>query len=247
MRIFVASSGRCGTGFLYSGFKKYTNISAFHEQSPVLVGSLLKEANQLGLENKVLKKKAKDICSKYPFYIDTAHQFMRGFYKYALSEMPMIKIIKLIRSPLEVASSRINRKVIPGKSGWLGRFDDEENLIKIPKTDWENFSDFKKVLLDWIEHEERFNFHKDKFLKVVYINFEELTKRPKASFERLFKELGIKKYKIHNPDSLNKNSNKKKSSYSDLEKKEFEDLVRYLKGLGYSLDWLKTPYYKKVL
>lgn len=246
MRIFVASSGRCGTGFLYSGFKKYTNISAFHEQHPVIAGPLLREANS-EVESKILRRKAKDICRKYPFYIDTAHQFMRGFAEYALEEMPKLKIIKLARNPLEVASSRLNRKVIPGKTGWLGQYNDYKNLIKIPEEKWRDLSDCQKVLLDWIEHEERFNFKKKDFNKIVYVSFKELTSKPKKTFERIFKELGIKKYKIEDPKKLNKNSNKTKSSYSDKEKKEFEELIHYIKSLNYPLEWLESPYYKKVL
>tara|TARA_R110001606_G_scaffold389214_1_gene555139 strand:- start:333 stop:1076 length:744 start_codon:yes stop_codon:yes gene_type:complete len=247
MKIFVASSGRCGTGFLCSGFKRYTNISAFHEQNPVLVGSLLREANCSGLESLALQVKAKDISRNYSFYIDTAHQFMRGFYRYALAEMPNLKVLKLIRNPLEVAVSRINRKVVPGSSGWLGRYDDENNLIKIPKKKWEELSDFQKILLDWIEHEERFDRVKDSFSQIVYIDFKELTNNPDVTFKRIFDELKIKRYEIKETSLLNRNSNKKKSAYCLKQKSELEYLIKTLNTLGYSLSWLKSPYYKKVL
>lgn len=247
MKIFVASSGRCGTGFLFSGFKRYTNISAFHEQKPVLTGSLLREANLPGLESFALREKAKYINKNYSFFIDTAHQFMRGFYRYALDEMPNLKVIKLVRNPLEVATSRINRKVIPGETGWLGKFDDENNLIKVPRDKWEGLSDFQKILLDWVEHEHRFNQTKDTFLQVVYIDFRELTNESADTFKRIFDELKIKKYKINKTNLLNRNSNRDKSVYSVEQKEEFEYLIKMLNTLGYPLNWLQSPYYQKVL
>ena len=62
MHIFVASSGRCGTGYLASCFANYTNISVASEEAPVLVGPLLSEANRQGTSSKALKDKAKAIA-----------------------------------------------------------------------------------------------------------------------------------------------------------------------------------------
>lgn len=247
MRIFVASSGRCGTGFLSGAFRQCTNISSFHEQDPVLVGDLLNQANKSGIESEELKHKAKKIREQYSFYIDTAHQFMRGFYKYALEEMPKLKVIKLARNPLEVGRSCLNRGDIPGKTKWLGKYNDEDNLIKLEEDVWNKLTDFQKILLDWIEHEYRFEKVKESFDQVVYIRFEELKNFPEVTLESLFIELGIKNYSINNLDKVNKNENKKETVTTEEDLTELLDLIVLLKNKNYNLNWLENEYYKGVL
>ena len=65
-----------------------------------------------------------------------------------MKEMPRLKVIKLARNPLEVASSRLNRNVVPGKSGWLGTYDNEDNILKLSHEEWVGLSDYQKILLD---------------------------------------------------------------------------------------------------
>lgn len=244
MHIFVAASGRCGTGYLASGFGRFTNIGAFHEQPPVLKGPLLREANSLQM-SETLKAKAKAI-SQNPFYIDTAHQFMRGFHRYALAEMPDLKLIKLARDPLEVARSRINRNVVPGRTPWLGLPDDPANMIQLPDSIWSQLSDLQKILLDWIEHEERFSLFRNEVQQVVYVTFEELTSQPNVTFPRLFDELGIRTYQLVDID-LNKNSNRVSTLVKPKDQIEFEALIDIIRSQDYLLNWLNEPYYQGLL
>ena len=88
---------------------------------------------------------------------------MRGFYKYALNEMPKLKVIKLARNPIEVGISKLNRKEIPGKSPWVRAPFDDETLLKVTKEEWDSMSSLEKIYLDWFEHEHRFWVNKDSF------------------------------------------------------------------------------------
>jgi hypothetical protein len=244
MHIFVASSGRCGTGFLASCFKNYTYISANHEERPIVAGKLLIEANRNGTASKALSTKALEI-KKNPFYIDTAHQFMRGFYKYALEEMPNLKVIKLVRNPIEVAVSKLNRKEIPGNSPWVRPPFDEDTLLRVTSEEWSSMSNLEKIFLDWFEHEHRFWVNKDLFDHVSYITFEELTKSPKVTVERVFNELGIKTRSFNNRP-LYKNKNTKKTIYSQKEIDSFKEVEFSLRE-KYNIGWIDNDYYKEVL
>jgi len=244
MKIFVASSGRCGTGFLYEGFRRYTNIGAYHEESPVIKGPLLRAANSYK-ENSALGKKA-SLIAKRSWYIDTAHQFMRGFYPYVLEKIPTAQVIKLARDPLEVARSRLNRGVVPGRSPWVGHPDDERNIIKLSREEWDSLSDLQKVLWDWIEHEERFDQIKEQFVQVVYLSFVALTKNTHDTFKRIFEELGIYRYQIDTID-LRKNSNAKLTVVHPGDQEELDQLVSLMRSKGHALAWLDTAFYQRVV
>ena len=244
MKVFVASSGRCGTGYLHAGFNRFTGMDAFHEAHPVLMGSLLKEANS-HTESKTLREKAKRVA-KHPFYMDAAHQFMRGFYTYVLEEIPTAKVIKLARNPLEVARSRINRDVVPGKNPWLGDILDDKNVLRLSEEQWQELTDFQKILWDWLEHEDRFDRIKDELSQIVYVSFEALTKNSGNTFKRIFKELGIKKYKIDTID-LYRNQNLRSSMVQPGDQQEFDELVSTLRKSGYEMAWLNTDFYQRVV
>lgn len=246
MKIFVASSGRCGTGFLASGFRKYTNLDVHHEQPPVIVGSLLEEANKSGTNSEALKKKCERIATSEQ-YIDTAHQFMRGFYDYVLKAFDDVKVIKLVRDPLEVARSRINRGVVPGATPWLGSYDDDKNIIRFTKEEWEQLSDVQKILLDWFEHEERYHQVKDKFETVVYVSFFALTRNTGDTFKRIFDTLGITNYHINCLDGMATNSNHKESVVMPGDQKDYDELVKLIKSKGHSLEWLESDFYQRVI
>lgn len=245
MNIFVASSGRCGTGYLSKGFERFTNISAFHEQAPVLFGDLSDQANHLAMDSVFLDIKAQNIA-KHSFYIDTAHQFMRGFYRYALKHMPNLKVIKLARDPLEVARSRIHRQVVPGRTPWLGKFDDELNIIKLTDEEWNSLTDLQKILLDWIEHEQRFHETKDQFAQIVYVTFEALTLNTGNTFKRIFKELGIVNFNIDTVD-LYRNANSKASIIQPGDQEEFDALVSLIASKDIDLSWMETDFYQRVI
>lgn len=240
MKIFTASTGRCGTGFLSECFKHYTYIAAFHEQPPVLAGKLLEEINNTNaIDNELLIRKAKAIA-RNPFYIDTAHQYMRGYYKYALAYIPNHKVIKLSRHPAEVISSRMNRNIIPGNNGWVLKPTWRCNTLKIKKQDWGLLSNPEKIAWDWLEVENRFWKNKHLFGQISYLKFDDLTSTPYKSVKKICDEFGIKHCKLKNSSSFHRNSNKESSSRKYLP--EFQSVVKYL-DKKYDLSWLKDPHY----
>jgi len=245
MKVFVASSGRCGTGFLASGLKRFTNFPVFHEQAPVLRGELLEAANSSEKDSR-LEKKVRDI-RKTPIYFDTAHQFMRGLHDYVLDACGDVRVIKLARDPLEVVASRLNRGVIPGKTEWLGNFDDDKNVIKLPESDWQRLTDAQKIMLDWIEHEERYWRVQDRFSATVLVSFEALTKNTGNTFKRIFKTLGIKSFKINNMSGLFINANQRPSRVRSGWQVQWDQLVSLIRELGHELSWLETDFYRRVV
>jgi hypothetical protein len=155
-KIFLATSGRSGTGFLYSCFKEFTDFECHHEESPILMGQLLVKANSVEFPNcKTLVNKSKSIA-KRGNYIDTAHQFMKGFHLYCLEEMPDLNVIHMVRSPLSVMKSRLLRGSIPGKSVWVQPHGLKNQILKLKPKDWDGLSDLQKIGWDWLEHEKRY-------------------------------------------------------------------------------------------
>lgn len=51
----------------------------------------------------------------FDVYFEASHAFLKSFYKVATDAFPDIKLIHVIRNPLEVAKSQFNREM-----GWLG-------------------------------------------------------------------------------------------------------------------------------
>ena len=61
MKIFVASTGRCGTYFMTKVFQQFTNIPSYHEGTPQCINTVLEEVNNRlpsPATKKVLEKKA---------------------------------------------------------------------------------------------------------------------------------------------------------------------------------------------
>ena len=246
MKIFVASSGRSGTGFLWKVWDTFTDFEAHHEEWPLAMGELRDELNTSpypGVPR--FTQKAREISAKGP-YIDTAHQFMRGFYPYALSEMPDLKVIHLVRSPLEVMRSRLSRGCVPNGTSngslWVGKHGLPLNLIYLPE--WDDLNPLEKIAWDWIEHEERYWRYKGRFAQTLELSFEDLTGPDSVRFiKSMFEEFQVSPTKeIVSLRPYNSNPSPSKVQEGDLE--SFRRVVRSVRDAGCSdLAWLDDPLY----
>lgn len=246
MKIFTATSGRSGTGFLWAAFNEFTSLECHHEAPPVLKGDLLTEANAVPYPDCArLVGKAKEIAAKGP-YMDSAHQFMKGFYPYALAEMPDLKVIHLVRSPLKVMRSRLVRGSFPGNSHWVQNIGLRMQMLKVSDYTWQKWSPLQKIAWDWLEHEERFWRARGNFSQVVDVTFDALVGNSVPTLVYMFESLGLE----HSVDSekisgLHRNSNRVPSVIKPGDLDEFEQVCQDIRAAGSSdLIWLKEPMYE---
>jgi len=242
VKIFLATSGRSGTGFLAAAFTKFTSLEVHHEEAPVLKHDLLRRANSVPYPKcSDLVNKAKSIAGRGP-YVDTAHQFMKGFAPYALAEMPQLKVVHLVRNPLEVMRSRLLRGSVPGKTGWVQSLGLPNQLLPIPA---KGLTDLQLIAWDWLEHEERFHRMCTQFSEVHELRFRDLTGTPAGTLRDLFTALGLRhSVEERQIPQLHRNANPRPTQVlpGDLEK--FQDVCTLVRTAGFSdLQWLETAPY----
>ena len=189
--------------------------------------------------------KANAIASRGP-YMDSAHQFMKGFCPYALAAMPDLKVIHLVRSPLKVMRSRVARGSWPGNSHWVQPHGLNGQRLTIPEEQFESLTNLQKVAWDWLEHEERFHVVKNQFAQIVEVRFDDLVgPRSAETLSGLFEELGVP----HRVDEsklagLHRNANSVPSKVQSGDLKQFDRLCDMIRATGTSnLAWLDDPLY----
>ena len=114
MKIFVLASGRSGTKFLSGLFKNnIINCTSKHEPFPNMFGMPIYWYQNREIEKIrkrfLIKKNRMDRCKKN-LYVETNHAFLKSFSDIAMEYYPDMKLIHLIRNPLKIARSELNRE-----------------------------------------------------------------------------------------------------------------------------------------
>jgi hypothetical protein len=171
IKIFVLASGRSGTNFLSDLFKyNIKNCVNKHEPFPDMFGSpiywYLNEKTE-NIRKKFLIKKNRITHYKKAVYIETNHAFLKSFCDVAMEFFPDMKLIHLIRNPLKVVKSELNKQIIKNKTHFLFHYykgEDGGKYVRWALTGLEDiFKDvniekitlYQKYVLQWIEIENR--------------------------------------------------------------------------------------------
>lgn len=166
--IFVATTGRSGSGSLASVFRAVTGMAAFHEPEPVMNGKPMIERNfGRNARAKEVYDHAKAVSIRlralgHRYYAETNHIFIKGFYDYVIADFPgKVKIVHLYRDPVKVASSLYRLGLWPGSpkgNKWCLDMNGTENVIQISADLAENGElnhPFFRCLWYWYETEAR--------------------------------------------------------------------------------------------
>jgi len=177
-KIFVMSSSRSGTFFLSELFKfNVKNCVSKHEPDPDMFGKPI-YWNSIGNKDKIkklFKKKCKKIekymIQKKDLYLESNHAFLKSFCDVAAEFYPDLRLIHLIRNPLAVAKSQLNRGIFVGKSCKIPGYYNINNYrvgLKKKVCRWAlsgeeeifkkfsfNLTNYQKLLVQWIEIENR--------------------------------------------------------------------------------------------
>lgn len=210
-KIFIASTGRCGTLFCTEIFKTYTDYPAFHEADPTCTGQTLREINnKAGMTKKTrieLQTKLDQIIKNSDpegRYFESTQMFIKVFVQQVIyrKDFHPLYVIYLHRNPLEVLLSYAV-KCKDYELDWFLQPHWQNNLTRCTK----GLSFYEIVLWQINEVRERFLLWKDKFDKSFDLNFQDIND-PKI-WKILFDHFGINHSPLPEtfPPDLKKNSN----------------------------------------
>lgn len=173
--VFVASTGRCGTKFLFKVWETYTDYPCFHEPVPYCAGQTLREVNnECGINSdtrKELKTKILQVLSdsKDGNYFESNQMFIKSYLSQFVYDKRFrsLCVIYLHRDPLSVAMSYF--KHLPDRDmSWHLQPQWQKNILRGRKG--LGFIDI--TLWNCLEIRERFLLWKDKFDKTYDLDFE---------------------------------------------------------------------------
>lgn len=179
MRIFVASTGRCGTYFMSEIFRKLTKIPSFHEPQPWCADQTLKEVNNgkgflsyktiEELNEKTTQIKAD---SENGWYFESNQMFIKSYIRPMLENFAgEIGCIYLHRNPIETTISYAKKS--PNRNGaWRLKSHWKNNILRTT----EPLPYHENNLWECFEIRERFLKYRQKFTKVFDFDFNDLNK-----------------------------------------------------------------------
>ncbi len=246
--IFVASTGRSGTGTLHKIFESLGHVKAYHEPRPIMHAKLMidknngddTEAKKTFYDIKTNMIALENLSGKYDHYMEANHMFIKSFYEYAYDYFKdKLKVVYLKRDPLLVAKSMYELDTIPGKNKlgnkWYLDYKGKNNIIKIEsKLDNELTHDYYKCLWYCYEIEARVIKMKDelKDLEVIDIDISDLNDLEKV--EELLSKLDVEfdNDKLKNVVGL-KHNKKVESKIRPIDLSECKEMhSRFLEFLG---------------
>jgi len=248
-KIFVLASGRSGTKYLSSIFKhNVKNCVSRHEPYPSMFGRPIywyQEKNFEEIRKLFIKKKKRITRCRADVYIETNNAFLKSFSDVAVEFFPDLKLIHIIRNPMTVARSQLNRHMWLNKMRFpLARYyvgDDGKKYFKWTLTGKEDIfqsatipgdklTPYQYLVLQWIEIENRAMRFLDKYQKhhECYTLFSPEDLNNAETLEDLFRFFGLeqKERRIHFCGRKNKNATP--TVVSEEDQKQFEEVIRRL-------------------
>ncbi len=274
IKIFLLGSGRSGTKYLTYLFKNnISNCISLHEPSPDMFGKPI-YWHQSGDKDKIKDRFFKKIeiikgyeKSKIDVYFESNHAFLKSFYDIATEVFPDLKLIHVIRNPLEVAKSQYNKGLV-----WIGEpqyllpyFDgfklkfhnytgsDGRKYCRWALTGKEKiFQDidiklsmYQMLLVQWIEIEKRAIRYLEQYKKkndcYTLIFPQDLNENKTIENMFNFFDFNYKQKKIKLQGK--KNKNRKPTTVTSNDKKQLMELIDYIPR-GYLEIFKKNPYKK---
>ena len=203
MKIFVASTGRCGTLFATEVFNLLTDIPAFHEPEPFCIGKVVEEINtKAKLSNgirKTLQQKVIQIeqDSVYGKYMESNQMFIKCYADIVLDNFKDVYCIYLYRNPIAVLLSYAV-KCRNQELDWFLQSHWAKNILRT-----ERLGFYENCLWQWLEVRERYYFLKPKFKKTYEFDFRKINDL--NEWYKLFRHFKIKAKKVNRLPNLKKN------------------------------------------
>lgn len=211
MKIFTASTGRCGTLFASEVFRSLTGVPSFHEPYPWCVDKTLEEVNgvepyskETGLE---LAAKIEQIreCSYGDWYFESNQMFIKSYAYQVLHNFKEIGVLYIERNPVDIVLSYTKKSRNYG-SGWFLRSNWKANMLRIDC----KLPFYDNILWQWFEIKERYNWLKKYCAKTYELDFKNIN--DPEEWKRIFKCFGVEYKKF---DVLTKHLNRNRTLETD--------------------------------
>lgn len=179
MKIFVASTGRCGTQYLSELFRILTQCPARHEPRPYVISEVLEEINTTGpisdRAKTILSQKIKQIkkdTNSDGWYMESNQQFIKAYVDSVFEAFPAedIGCVYVERPPVDMLISYYE-KCKRFELDWFLRSHWQKNIMKTEKV----LSFLENALWQFYEIRERYIKHKSRFGKTFEMDFKSLT------------------------------------------------------------------------
>jgi len=231
MVIFVSSIGRSGTRYLADLVAKCTDVPSNHASEPLCHGAVMIDVYN-GVHRPEVASKARIIqeqVAAHGAYFESTQMFTRVLADTFLDCFPAVSVIHMLRDPLEVACSYLNRRSYPSHPDrpWRLPLNLKRSLFRFPQP----LSPLQENLCDWLENELRFLELEPRFDTVVEFPFDRLGSADHIC--RMFDSLGV----AYNSDDvlrhtveqdLDRNANRRKTRISRKHRREAAELVEVL-------------------
>ena len=189
MVIFVSSIGRSGTRFIANLFNVCTEIPSFHAKEPHCHGDenfshIYKGRVPPDLTDKI--SQIREIHDETNGYMESSQLFNRILSKEILRNFDDVRVVHLLRDPLEVAKSYLNRDSYPdhpNRQSRPWRLPLNTPLAEF-QFDFGVLTPLQQNLCDWLDNELKFTSISSKLSKIAGLDFENM-----SNFESLCKLL----------------------------------------------------------
>ena len=246
MLYLVSSIGRSGTRYLSQLFASCTSIPSFHLAEPYCHGPVYRAINQGETPEDLELKIARitEIERASGAYFESTPVFIRGLAPTLLARGFQIKVIHLLRDPLEVARSYANRESYPSHPNrpWRLPLNLPHALLTAPS----ELTPFQENLCDWLENELRFHALETRFVTTVDWHFSDYDhpERMARSFAALGVEFNQALLEQHTAArDLDRNPNQKPTEISPEDLAQARDLVNILLDRGFDPTPFSRPCY----
>jgi len=182
MKLFVASTGRCGTTFMYKVLNALTDLTVFHEPRPKFKTSRLcaRINNDIGATDEEFEAACLEKITQIERdtdesgnYVETSHYFIKSYVDLILDNFDDVYCIYLHRNPIEVLGSwtlmvakQLHTSLEPHLEPHY-----KKNLLRIPDGGLDVYS---TILWNWFEVHARFLHYKDRFVKTFDFDFKNI-------------------------------------------------------------------------
>jgi hypothetical protein len=246
MKIFVCSTGRCGTAFFKGVFERSTPIPSFHEPFPRGIGRVCEEVNNyeyLSYEvEQVLRAKVRFIRlnQKDGWYFESSQMFIKTFVWEILESFDDVACIFLFRNPLEVLLSYQATQGEGKPIDWFLKAEWRRNILRMEGiTSWA-----ETILWNWFEVKARFFHFREKFKKSYVFNFKKIN--DPLEWRRLFEYFEIPYSRIE-LSNIWRGERKQKISNSELLLRLIQEWDEIGKFGGFNEDFEEVRKWQNVI
>lgn len=187
MKIFVASTGRCGTYYMAQVMQRLSAVPSRHEPKPYCNEEVCREVNDEDTLSeptvKELGEKVSQVAidSRRGFYFESNQMFIKSYYELMLERFDDVYAVYLWRNPLDYLMS-CWKKFEHQELDWFLQPHWQKNLMRAPA----GMSFYEIALWQWYEVRARWLEHKHLFVDTFDFAFDDLNNRTRwrAFFEQ---------------------------------------------------------------